>query len=158
MNRCEVNFDALAEISIMNNYDTQSGTINGFIFESKDNDPNAIKVNDGHHTMEELYEHRIRLYLALVKVYDNYITPLNCNVKCWKSRLHDDGSSFEGWFVLGMSIVKPALVAGQDPEKYDISYHLPNKYWHLAKVIELENAPHWDGYTANDVLERLLRL
>src|SRR6267142_6419394 len=66
----------------------------------------AESVSDGYHTMDELYEHRIRLYLALVKIYDNYITPMACHVVCWKSKLHDDGSSFDGWFILGMSCTK----------------------------------------------------
>ena len=118
----------------------------------------AQDVSDGYHTMEELYEHRIRLYLALVKIYDNYITPLSCEVACWKSKLHDDGSSYEGWFLLGMTVVKPDPKFGPDVTKFDISYHIPMKYWHLANVMELAKAPPYDGYTSNDVLERLFRL
>lgn len=119
-----------------------------------------IEVSDGHHTMEELYEHRHRLYLALVKIYDNYITPLGREVKCWKSRIHDDGSSYEGWFLLGMTVTKrPSSFLVTEPvETFDIGYHLPDKYWHLANVIELEKAPPYDGYTSQDVMERLLRL
>lgn len=119
---------------------------------------NGIECSDGHHTFNELYTHRIHLYLALVKIYDNYITPLNVSVRCWKSRLHDDGSSYEGWFILGMTCTKPDPNFGENSIKFDISYHLPNKYWDLAKVIELEKAPPYDGYTPDDVLERLLRL
>lgn len=108
--------------------------------------------------LEELYEHRHRLFLALVKIYDNYITPLGCNVRCWKSWAHDDGSKCEGWFLLGISVTKPNFDISIPPEKYDISYHLPAKYWHLANVIELSKAPPYDGHTSIDVLERLLRL
>lgn len=118
----------------------------------------AESVSDGYHTMDELYEHRIRLYLALIKIYDNYITPLSCHVRCWKSRKHDDGSSYDGWFILGMSMQRPKWKAEEEPEKWDISYHIPDKYWHLANVIELPKALPYDGYTSNDVLERLLRL
>lgn len=118
----------------------------------------AQAVGDGHHTMDDLYEHRHRLFLALVKIYDNYITPLQCTVKCWKAKKHDDGSEYEGWFLLGMTVVKPQFDMSQKPERYDISYHLPMKYWHLAKVMELEKAPPYDGYTPQDVLDRLLRL
>lgn len=113
-------------------------------------------VSDGYHTMDELYEHRIRLYLALVKIYDNYITPMACHVVCWKSKLHDDGSSFDGWFILGMSCTKTNF--DTTVTKFDISYHIPMKYWHLANVLEFPKAPKWDGHTSNDVLERLLRL
>lgn len=119
---------------------------------------NDIIASDGHHTIEELYEHRHRLFLALIKIYDNYITPMGCNVSCWKSRLHDDGTSYEGWFLLGMTVTKPSFVVEIPATKFDISYHLPNKYWDLARVIEMEKAPKYDGYTPDDVLERLLRL
>lgn len=118
----------------------------------------ADDVSDGHHTFEELYEHRNRLFLALVKIYDNYITPLGCNIKCWKADVHDDGTKYEGWFLLGMTVTKPPFEAHKQPEVFHISYHLPMKYWHLAKVIELPKAPPYDGYTSKDVLERLLRL
>lgn len=118
----------------------------------------ADGVSDGYHTMEELYEHRIRLYLALVKIYDNYITPLRCQVVCWKSKFHDDGSDYPGWFILGMTITKSNFVQGLPPDVWDISYHIPNKYWHLANVITFPKAPKYSGYTPNDVLERLLRL
>lgn len=116
------------------------------------------EVSDGYHTMDELYEHRHRLFLALVKIYDNYITPLNCHVKCWKARKHDDGSSYEGWFLLGMTVTRPHFNPDVPQDTFDISYHLPDKYWHLAKVVELEKAPPYDGYKSGDVLERLLRL
>lgn len=118
----------------------------------------AESVSDGYHTMDELYEHRNRLFLALVKVLDNYITPLDCHLKCWKSRIHDDGSHYDGWFILGITSTKPSFVEGQPPTKFDISYHIPDKYWHLANVVELPKAPPFDGYTSKDVLERLLRI
>jgi hypothetical protein len=118
----------------------------------------GTSVSDGYHTMDELYEHRIRLYLALVKIYDNYITPLRCQVVCWKSKLHDDGSEYPGWFLLGMTYTKPSFIEGTPPETWDISYHIPMKYWQLANVIALPRAPKYTGYTPNDVLERLLRL
>ena len=57
-----------------------------------------------------------------------------------------------------MSVIKADPNFGETPQKFDISYHLPMKYWHLANVIELEKAPPYDGYTSKDVLERLLRL
>ena len=118
----------------------------------------AEDVSDGYHTMQELYEHRHALFLALVKYFDNYVTPLACNVKCWKSRKHDDGSVYEGWFLLGLTVTKPSFIAGADPEVFDISYHLPEKYWHMAKVIERPKGPPYNGYTPQDVIQRLLRL
>lgn len=116
----------------------------------------AGDVSDGHHTMDELYEHRHHLWLALTKVYDSYITPLECNIRCWKSKKHNDGSSYDGWFILGMTVVKHKFDGGITKE--DLSYHLPMKYWDVSKVVELEKAPPYDGHTSKDVLERLLRL
>ena len=121
-----------------------------------DNQPPS--TSDSHHTMEELYEHRHALFLALVKIYDNYITPLNTNVQCWKTKKHDDGTMYEGWFLLGMTCIKKSFIAGADPEITYISYHLPMKYWHMARVIELDKGPEWDGYTSEDVIKRLLAL
>lgn len=118
----------------------------------------AQDVSDGHHTMNELYEHRHRLFLALVKIYDNYITPMGCNVSCWKSKYHNDDTYYGGWFILGMTVTKPNFIVSIAAEKWDIAYHLPMKYWDLARVIELPKAPPYDGYTSADVLERLLRL
>lgn len=119
-----------------------------------------VWCGDRYHHMDDLYEHRYRLYLALVKIYDNYVTPLNCHVKCWKSLLHDDGTMFDGDFILGMTVTRPQLsfLASDPPEEWMITYHLPMKYWHLANVIELPKAPPYDGHTPDDVLERLLRL
>ena len=98
------------------------------------------KVSDGYHTFDELYEHRHVLFLSLMAVRSG---------SAWLSRLHDDGSSLDGWFVAGI-----ILPTG------DISYHLPNRFWDIARrhgVRELEYAPKWDGHKSADVLERLLK-
>lgn len=115
----------------------------------------AESIGDEYHTMKELYEHRYELFLALVKIYDNYITPLGREVKCWKSKFHDDGTMFDNSFILGIRAVKVAWLADIDPSVINITYHLPLKYWDRANVIELDKAPKWDGYTSKDVLERL---
>lgn len=112
----------------------------------------ADSVNDGYHTMDQLYEHRHALFCALCKIYDNYITPFNTRVHCWKSKSHHDGTMFEGWFIVGMTITKFT-----GPVEY-ITYHLPMSWWDKFKLIEMEKAPQWDGHTSNDVLERLLKL
>lgn len=119
---------------------------------------NALTVHDGYHTMEELYAHRYHLYLALIKAFDSRITPLGCNVICWKAKLHDDGTMFDGDFILGMTVSQPSFIVGGDPNDFYITYHMPIRFWHMANVIELPKAPPYDGHTSEDVLKRLLRL
>lgn len=105
----------------------------------------GIKVSDGYHTIDELYEHRIALFIALGKQFrqKNY-----SNV--WISKFHSDGSSFNGWFVMGIN-----MEAGQQ-----ITYHLPIKYWDNCQsmFLVLSQAPEFDGHNSNDVLERLSKL
>jgi hypothetical protein len=94
------------------------------------------KISDGYHTFEELYAHRIILFITLMKC-NKYIS--------WKSKLHNDGNSFDGWFIGGMK-----LVSG------DITYHIPDKFWDMLEDIKtLEKAPEFDGHTSDDVIKRL---
>lgn len=104
-------------------------------------------ISDGYHTFGELYEHRIQLYIALCKHYNNIVFVDDGYV--WRSKLHSDGSAYEGWFILGI---------GTAPGR-QISYHLPISKWdECAFATERERAPEWDGHTAADVLERLKNL
>ena len=106
----------------------------------KDSDTN--KISDGYHTFEELYEHRILLYIALAKALIKNYQPINI----WRAKFHSDGTCFSGWFILGIGKAKG----------HQITYHLPNKYWELCDVFEtIECAPEFDGHTSNDVLERI---
>lgn len=112
----------------------------------------ADSVSDGHHTMEELYNHRHALFCALVKVYDSWVTPLRSTVKCWKSKLHSDGTMFEGWFIAGIEFNTFDKGAKQ------ITYHLPLEWWGKLKCISIERAPEWDGHDSSEVIKRLLEL
>lgn len=97
------------------------------------------QISDGYHTFGELYDHRIALFIALCRAVQK-----NRNV--WRSKLHSDGSKFEGWFILGI---------GKDPG-YQITYHLPmSKWWECEFAETLERAPAWDGHTSAQVLRRL---
>ena len=96
------------------------------------------KVSDGYHTFDELYEHRCILFVALMKT--------NPDIS-WRANNHDDGSSFDGWFVAGME-----LMTG------DVTYHLPNNMWEMLDNVGIKTsnkAPKWDGHTAGDVVKRL---
>jgi len=111
----------------------------------------ALDVGDEYHTMDELYEHRLALCVALWKVYDNYITPIGHRVKCWKSLYHSDGSMFPGFFVVGMTITRFT-------DTVQITYHYKLEEWKRFNVIEYERAPTYDGHTSRDVIQRLLEL
>lgn len=109
-----------------------------------------IKVSDGYHTFDELYEHRITLFIALCKKLGevgDYNYEKDFNV--WRSKIHSDGSSFDGWFVLGVGKGKGN----------QITYHLPMDKWEDCYFAEiLDKAPEFDGHTSADVLERLKSL
>lgn len=97
---------------------------------------------DGYHTFDELYDHRITLYIALCR----WVEP---HWQVWRSKLHSDGTSFEGWFVLGINKEK-----GEQ-----ITYHLPMSRWDETDFAEtLEKAPDFDRHTPDDVLWRIKHL
>lgn len=94
------------------------------------------KISDGFHCFGELYSHRMLLFITLMKSYPHI---------SWKSKKHDDGSEYEGYFIAGMT-----LPTG------DITYHIIDKFWNLlSNVKTLDTAPKWDGHTSDTVLQRL---
>ena len=100
-----------------------------------------LEVSDGYHTFDELYEHRIILFIALCKQYTRAT-----GFRPWRSKLHADGSSFEGWFILGLM---------DEPGK-QITYHLPLSKWDdVAFADTRDKAPEFDGHTPDSVLKRL---
>jgi hypothetical protein len=108
------------------------------------------KISDGYHTFDELYDHRIALFIALCKALWNdpqYQTGQKSHV--WRSLKHSDGTSFNGWFVMGI---------GKERGK-QITYHLPMSKWNETDFCPtLEFAPNFDGHTSADVLKRLSAL
>lgn len=94
-------------------------------------------TSDGYHTFKELYDHRIALFIALMRAYPHL---------SWCSRKQSDGTTMEGWFIAGMN-----LPNGQ------ISYHLPDEAWYKfgPEINTLEQAPEWDGHTSADVVKRI---
>jgi hypothetical protein len=119
----------------------QVKTINHLI-KNKLTDKNDI--SDGYHTFGELYEHRNRLYISLCKTLIDNDT---LSDEIWISQLHSDGSSFDGWFIMGINRSKGS----------QMSYHLPMKYWEeCIQFAEIrDKAPEFDGHTSNDVIKRL---
>lgn len=115
---------------------------------------NEVEISDGYHTFDELYEHRITLYIALCRKLQDFEyhgdarnNGADFNHKIvWRSHEHSDGTMFIGQFILGI---------GRQKGK-QITYHLPMWRWEQTNFAETFNrAPEYDGHTSADVLERI---
>lgn len=106
-------------------------------------------IFDGYHTFDELYEHRIQLFLALCAQIARQPYEAGGRYQIWRAKKHYDGHEYDGWFVMGI---------GTKPGE-QITYHLPDARWEEADFgLTLEHAPEWDGHTPADVVERLKHL
>lgn len=117
-------------------------TLNAHIQALKAENPNfhAGNISDGYHTFDELYEHRIALFIALCRQF---------RAHAWKSLKHSNGEEWEGWFIMGIFTEKGK----------QISYHLGRKYWEVLEDIPtLERQPEWDGHAGEELLRRILEL
>lgn len=122
---------------------------------------------DGYHTFDELYDHRITLFIVLCKMA-NAADEVNKSMRAfkegfafnqngwirqvWRSKRHSDGELCFGTgtqFVMGIN-----KEAGQQ-----ITYHIPIARWDETDFAEtLDKAPEFDGHTSEDVLKRLKQL
>lgn len=50
------------------------------------------------------------------------------------------------------------FIAGINTPKGVITFHLKMKFWDELKICEIYNAPKYDGYTEDDVKERIKSL
>lgn len=103
------------------------------------------EISDGYHTFNELYDHRIILYLSLCRLI------LKTHFRTvWKNKYHSDGTQYPGWFLLGINM----------GEGYQMTYHIPMKYWNMINCVEfgIDDAVEFDGHTPKDVLSRMVRL
>lgn len=96
-------------------------------------------TSDGYHAFNELYHHRAVLFSVIV---GNFAT------RAWKSKLHADGTMYEGMFIVGIETPD-----GQATYHYDVE-----PYWHLFRCKEVERAPEWDGHTPDQAIERIGKL
>jgi Lar family restriction alleviation protein len=97
------------------------------------------ETSDGYHTFNELYHHRAVLFSVI------------CNSRpelAWKSKLHHDGTMYDGMFIVGIETPD-----GQATYHYDI-----DPYWEMFDVQELPKAPEWDGHTPTQAIERIGKL
>lgn len=95
-------------------------------------------ISDGYHTFNELYHHRAVLFSVI------------CNqnkVFAWKSKKHNDGSMYDGMFIVGIE-----TAYGQATYHYDI-----DPYWDMFHVKEYEKAPLWDGHTPEQAIDRIAK-
>ncbi len=107
-----------------------------------------IEVSDGYHTMHELYQHRLALFIALTKfIVRSSVRPAGSSYWAFRSRLHFDGTMFDGgYFIVGIGWQKDMI----------ISYHYKLEHWDEFDHCEvLDTAPFYDGFTSDDVLNRL---
>lgn len=102
-------------------------------------DTDMGNVSDGYHTFNELYDHRAALFSVICHDHKDL---------AWKSKLHHDGSMYEGMFIVGIN-----TPLGTATYHYDI-----NPYWYLFDVKELDKAPEWDGHTPADAIIRISSL
>lgn len=111
-------------------------------------------VSDGYHTFNELYEHRIVIFITLCRLLalKREVLAQNNKVyvpKVWRSKTHSDGSVWDGWFILGIDMSKGS----------QITYHLPDSKWDDCRFADtLDKAPEFDGHTSEEVLKRLMNL
>lgn len=95
------------------------------------------EISDGYHTFNELYFHRMMLFSVI------------CNQNkenAWKSWLHDDGTMFDDYFIVGI-----------ETKEGQYTYHYHKDHWSTFDVKEIELAPKWDGHKPEDIT-RLLTL
>lgn len=97
------------------------------------------EMSDGYHTFNELYHHRALLFATICNMHPD---------KAWKAKKHDDGSMYDGMFIVGIE-----TESGQATYHYDIE-----PYWDMFHVRELEKAPVWDGHTPEEALQRITTL
>ena len=97
------------------------------------------ETSDGYHTFNELYHHRAVLFSVVVAANSG---------RAWKSKLHHDGTMYDGMFIVGID-----TPWGQASYHYDI-----DPYWDMFDCEEREAAPEWDGHTPDDAIERIGKL
>lgn len=129
-----------------------------FIIKAKDGklevSADGLQFGDEYHTMHELYHHRMALNIALFNLIHQVSgwdsagdLMFDQDYKVMKSKLHNDGTMFDGYFVV--MLVSPA---GQ------ISYHYKMRHWDKFNIPEVERTPEWDQHNSFDVIERLMKL
>lgn len=91
-------------------------------------------LTDTWHSFDDLYDHRLVLTAALFR-----------NIPfTWKAKIHEDGTMFDGMFIVGVTT----------PDG-DASYHYDLPHWDRFNVPELIHAPKFDGHTPEIAMQRI---
>lgn len=88
-------------------------------------------ISDGSHTFGDLYHVRAYLFSLLV----NGRPELS-----FKSMKHEDGSMFDGYFIVGIYTPKGWF-----------TFHYELSEWDLFRCGVVDNAPAWDGHTEENI-------
>lgn len=123
----------------MNRQDIELENIQYKINNLKKEDISVGNISDGYHTFNELYHHRAILFAIICSNHKDI---------AWKSKQHNDGSMYDGMFIVGINTPD-----GQATYHYDI-----DPYWNLFNIQELPMAPKYDGHSPSDAIERLKSL
>ena len=120
---------------------TTTGNPYGFVIDAwrEEQEPITGETSDGYHTFNELYHHRAVLFSVIVANYPE---------RAWKSKKHNDGTMYDGMFIVGIETPD-----GQATYHYDI-----DPYWDMFKCRVLDRAPEWDGHTPAQAIERIGKL
>ncbi|HRM29192.1 MAG TPA: hypothetical protein PLH48_01485 [Acinetobacter johnsonii] len=92
---------------------------------------NPSQLTDGYHTFQELYAHRMELFKVICHQNKSH---------AWKSKLHDDGTMYPNYFIVGINTPEGSF-----------TYHYKMEFWDSFNVAELDRAPEWDGHTSADI-------
>jgi len=95
----------------------------------------------------QLEQHIYALLHALVKVYDNYKTPLGSHVTCWKVKY-----SNLDLMMVGMTVQK------MNTQVEYIYYLVPLEKWDDFNIMEIPESPITEHNSSDKMIERLMGL
>lgn len=104
--------------------------------------------SDEYHSMHELYQHRMALTRALFYAWEiGKLEGVKLFPIVFRSKLHNDGTMFEGYFVV--------MATWEDGKQ--MSYHYKLKHWdEFSFLEEVERCPPYDGHDAKKTYDLLM--